>query len=88
MQKVAILTAIISIFFNTSVIVSCGGGGGDDNTSESDVSLSVDFEANPGGTCVASSFTMALKYYEPSVTFNDVYAIFGLPPFDNNEFVF
>ena len=51
-----------------------------------EVILDVPFEPNHGGTCVASSFTMALRYLEPTVTFDDVYNIFGLPPFDNNEY--
>jgi len=42
--------------------------------------LNVPFEPNHGGTCVCSSFTMVLNYYNPNVTFAQVYDIFGLPP--------
>jgi hypothetical protein len=53
---------------------------GADGTFE-DVLLNVPFEPNRGSTCASSSFTMVLKYLGQPITFDHVFAIFGLPPF-------
>jgi hypothetical protein len=45
-----------------------------------DMSLKVPFETNRGSTCLSSSLAMVLQYYKTGATFDDVFAIFGLPP--------
>jgi hypothetical protein len=78
----------IFIISSTLFLSNCGGGGGGDSSDSgstpaavSDTVLNVSFEPNRGNTCCSSSFAMVLEYYLPSVTFDDVYGIFGLPPF-------
>jgi len=46
-----------------------------------DVVLDVPYVPNYGMTCGSSSFTMVLKYYDPSIRFDEVFGILGLPPF-------
>jgi hypothetical protein len=55
--------------------------------------LNVPFEPNHAsakgcGTCCSSSFTMILRFFEPSVEFEDVFSIFGCPPFSDEYQLF
>ena len=47
-----------------------------------DVPYEPNHESTKGcGTCCSSSFTMILRFFDPSVTFEDVFSVFGCPPF-------
>lgn len=77
-----VMILVISFFLS-----GCdGGNSGGSATFENDVVLDVQYIRNYGGTCVASSFAMALNYFEPNAEISKVFNIFGVPPFDNNEY--